>query len=113
MSLSTIREKAAKSSPKEFVIWYLRQPFVMIVWFMETFAKNRDRMKNLMARDGAASVLKTLVIATFLVWLGVFAFLANEESGDRLSCAVMDLLNQGGLIDEKPAGTGGSGQACF
>ena len=36
---------------KSWLIWYFRQPFVMIVWFMETFAKNRDRVKATLARQ--------------------------------------------------------------
>lgn len=75
-------------SARDWIVWYLRQPFRLIVWFMETFAKNRERLKAFMARGGVAAALKTVVIVTFLLWLGVFAFLASKEEGDRLTCAV-------------------------
>ncbi|MCG8389416.1 MAG: hypothetical protein MJA30_27945 [Cytophagales bacterium] len=81
----------SKQAVKDFVIWYLRQPFVMIVWFMETFAANRARLKAFMAEPRVASWVKTIIVATFFVWLLVFAFVATQEGGDRFTCAVKSL----------------------
>lgn len=75
----------------QWLVWYLRQPFRMIVWFMETFAKNRERMKTFMAQNRVASIFKTAVVATFVLWIGIFAFLASKEEGDRFTCAVKSL----------------------
>ncbi len=81
----------SKQSVKSFIIWYLRQPFVMIVWFMETFAKNRGALKAYLTRPKVASAVKTVIVATFFVWLGVFAFMSTDEGGDRFTCAVKSL----------------------
>ena len=75
-------------SPKDWLIAYLRQPFHMIVWVMETFAKNRKRLKAFLARDGVAGAFRTMVVATFFIWLAVFAFLATREDGNRFGCVV-------------------------
>ena len=76
---------------KSWLIWYLRQPFKMIVWFMETFAKNRKRLNELLARPGVGKVFRTVVLATFFGWLAVFALFASQEEGDRFTCAVKSL----------------------
>ncbi|WNJ99329.1 hypothetical protein L2D14_15840 [Thalassospiraceae bacterium LMO-JJ14] len=80
-----------KSKLKSWLIAYLRQPFNMIVWVMETFAKNRKRLAVFLAREKVASVFKAVVVATFFVWLGVFAFLSSSEEGDRFTCALKSL----------------------
>lgn len=80
-----------KAAFKSWLIWYLRQPFVMVVWFMETFAKNRAAVKAWAARPRVAAFVKTLIVGTFFAWLAVFAFLATSEQGDRFSCAVKSL----------------------
>lgn len=76
---------------KKWLIWYFRQPFVMIVWFMETFSKNRDRVKAMLARQSMSNIFKTVAIVTFFGWLVTAAFLANSEDGDRLTCAAKSL----------------------
>ncbi|MEQ8318887.1 MAG: hypothetical protein RH946_01385 [Rhodospirillales bacterium] len=80
-----------KNKLKSWLIAYLRQPIHMIVWVMETFAKNRKRLQTFMARDKVASIFKTVVVATFFVWLAVFAFLSTREDGDRFTCALKSL----------------------
>jgi len=78
---------------KKWLVAYLRQPFHLIVWVMETFAKNRKRVNAFMAREGVRRVFKTIVVATFFVWLAVFAFLATREDGNRFGCAVKSLIS--------------------
>lgn len=76
-----------------FVKSYLRVPFVGIVWIMETFVKNRARLKTLMAEPRVASIFKGAVVTTVLVWL-VIAVMANDEQRQRLSTAMQDLWTQ-------------------
>lgn len=80
-----------KNTFKTWLIAYLRQPFRLIVWVMETFAKNRARLAAFLAREKVASIFKATVVVTFFVWLGVFAFLSTREDGDRFACAVKSL----------------------
>lgn len=81
----------ASRSARDWLIWYFRQPFRLIVWFMETFAGNRERLKQFAARQGVAATIRSVVIITFFVWLGIFAFLSTEEAGDRFTCAAKSL----------------------
>lgn len=78
---------------KSWLIAYLRQPFVMIVWFMETFKKNRTRLKAFSEQQRVSSAFKTLIVTTFFVWLLIFAFISTEDGGDRFSCAVKSLYS--------------------
>ncbi len=80
-----------KEKFKKWLIAYLRQPFHMIVWVMETFTKNRARLKAFLEKDKVSSTFKTVVTITLFVWLGVFAFLATSEDGDRFTCAVKSM----------------------
>jgi len=82
-----------KEKYKKWLIAYLRQPFRMIVWVMETFAKNRARLNTFLEKDKVSSAFKTIITVTLFVWLGVFAFLATSEDGDRFSCAVRSLYS--------------------
>ena len=82
-----------KQRLKRWIIAYLRQPFHMIVWVMETFAKNRQRLKTFLECEKVASTFKTIVVVTLFVWLGVFAFLATREDGNRFTCAVKSLYS--------------------
>jgi len=68
---------------------YLRTPFVMIVWVMETYAKNRIRLKAFMAQPRVSKTFKIAVVVTTLVWLAV-AFMASPEYCQRLTDAVQD-----------------------
>lgn len=82
-----------RATLKSWLIAYLRQPFVLIVWFMETFKKNRERLTAFMARQRVSSIIKTVIVTTFFVWLLVFGFLSTEEGGDRFTCAVKSLYS--------------------
>jgi bacteriorhodopsin len=82
-----------RAKMKSWLIAYLRQPFVMIVWFMETFKKNRMRLKAFSERQKVSSIFKTLIVTTFFVWLLIFAFLSTEDGGDRFTCAVKSLYS--------------------
>jgi len=66
---------------------YLRAPFVMIVWVMETYTKNRDHLKAFMAQPRVAKTFKIAVVLTALGWI-VVALMANPEQGQRLTDAV-------------------------
>ena len=82
-----------RAKMKSWLIAYLRQPFVMIVWFMETFKKNRTRLKSFSERQKVSSIFKTVIVTTFFVWLLVFAFISTQEGGDRFTCAVKSLYS--------------------
>lgn len=82
-----------RAKMKSWLIAYLRQPFVMIVWFMETFKKNRVRLKALMEKQRVSSLVKTIIVTTFFVWLLVFAFISTQDGGDRFTCAVKSLYS--------------------
>lgn len=81
-----------KATLKSWVIAYLRQPFRLIVWFMETFAKNRARLKEFMARPRVVSAFKSVVTVTLFVWIAVFILIATHEDNDRFTCAVKSLM---------------------
>lgn len=82
---------------------YLRVPFVMIVWVMETYTKNRERVKSFMAKPRTAQVFKTAVVLTALVWI-VIGLTANEEQGQRFTDAVKNFWTETqSLSDEKRA----------
>lgn len=81
-----------KATFKSWAIAYLRQPFRLIVWFMETFAKNRVLLKEFMARPRVASGIKSVVTVTLFVWIAVFILLATHEDNDRFTCAVKSLI---------------------
>ena len=68
---------------------YLRTPFVMIVWVMETYAKNRARLKVFMADPRVAKTFKIAVVVTTFVWLAV-AYMSNPEQGQRLTDTVQE-----------------------
>ena len=63
---------------------YLRQPFVMIVWFMETYAKNTARLRILMTKPGAIKAFKIAIMFTMLVWI-VVGVMASDEDRGRLT----------------------------
>jgi len=69
---------------------YLRVPFVMIVWVMETYRLNRQRSKAFTARERIAKALKAVAVVTTIVWLAI-AVLAKPDSGQRLTDAVQGL----------------------
>jgi len=66
---------------------YLRVPFVMIVWVMETYTLNRARLKTFMAQPRTAQVFKWAIGVTALIWL-VVAMMASEQQGQRFTNAV-------------------------
>jgi len=53
---------------------YLSVPFSVIVFFMDSYKKNRAWLDGHLAQKRAAWALRTLVILTFLVWLAIWAF---------------------------------------
>ena len=67
---------------------YLRTPFVVIVWFMETYTKNRARMKAFMAEDGAKKMFQGAIMLTVVVWV-VVGLSASPEDRNRLTNALM------------------------
>ncbi len=99
-----------KNKLKRWIIAYLRQPIHMIVWMMETFAKNRKRLAAFTGREKVAATIKTLAVLTFFVWLGVFAFLSTTEDGNRFTCAVKSMWPDADMTGcevqpwQKPAG---------
>lgn len=94
---------------------YLRVPFSMIVWVMETYAANRGRLARFMARPLVARVFKGAVLLTFLAWLGIAFLIADEEAGVRFEEAVRTYVPQTvdwGLLDKEGASEEGGGEAA-
>lgn len=86
---------------------YLRVPFALIVWVMETFVANRSRLSAFMAKPRVASIFKIAVIVTFVAWLGIAFLIADDEAGQRFNDAIRDFIPQtadweflGGKADE-------------
>lgn len=77
---------------KAFIFWYLRQPFVTIVWFMETFARNRARVKDLMGRPMVRQAFTWMLVVTGAAWLAI-ALLAGDRHGERFDCALRTLVD--------------------
>lgn len=63
---------------------YLRVPFVMIVWFMETYAKNTTRVRIFMAKPDVIKVFKLAIAFTMLAWI-VIGVMASDEDRGRLT----------------------------
>ena len=66
---------------------YLRVPFVMIVWVMETYTKNRDSFRAFMAKPRVSMAFKVMLALTALAWV-IIGFSANEEQSGRLTNAM-------------------------
>ncbi|PHS78727.1 MAG: hypothetical protein COB59_05600 [Rhodospirillaceae bacterium] len=66
---------------------YFRVPFVMIVWVMETYTKNRESVREFMAKPRIASAFKVVLTLTALAWV-IVAWQASEEDGSRLTDAM-------------------------
>ena len=82
---------------------YLRVPFVMIVWIMETYASNRTRLRVFMAQPRVTTAFKVMLALTAVIWLGI-ALMAKEESGQRLTDAISDLRSDTeSLIEQREA----------
>lgn len=79
---------------------YLRTPFVMIVWVMETYAKNRARLKTFMAEPRVLKTFKIAVAVTALVWI-VVGFMANPEQGQRFTDAVKGFWSETKSLPEQ------------
>ena len=67
-----------------WLISYLRQPFVYIVWVMETYAKNTARLRIFMAKPNVAKAFKLAITFTMLVWI-VVGIMASDEDRGRLT----------------------------
>ncbi len=74
----------------KWLISYFRAPFIAIVWVMETYRKNRERLRTLMALPLVVKIFKMLLAVTLLSWL-TLAFMANEEQKERLTNAIRDV----------------------
>ncbi len=72
---------------------YLRVPFVMIVWVMETYAKNRERFRSFISQPRVAATLKWAIVMTAVVWIAV-GFMASDEDRGRLTEAVKGLWSE-------------------
>jgi len=79
---------------------YLRVPFVMIVWVMETYTKNRARLKTFMAQPRTAQMFKWAITLTALVWLAV-AVMANPQQGQRFTDAIKGLWSDTQNLSEQ------------
>ena len=77
----------------EAVKAYLRVPFTVIVWMMETYSKNRLRLRIYMAQSRTKTMFKWAITVTMLAWI-VIALIAREDQGQRLNDAI-----QGGWAD--------------
>ena len=64
--------------------WYLRQPFVMIVWVMETYTKNTARLRVFMTKPSSVKTFKLAITFTMLIWV-VVGFMASDEDRGRLT----------------------------
>lgn len=82
---------------------YLRVPFVMIVWVMETYTGNRDRMRGFLALPRARVGFKVMLAGTLAAWF-VVALMSDKDQGDRLSDALKDTWSETKtLSDERKA----------
>lgn len=79
---------------------YLRTPFVMIVWVMETYGKNRDRLRAFMDKPRVSLAFKVMLALTVVVWL-VIGFTASEEYRHRLTDAVQGLWSEAQDLNEQ------------
>jgi len=59
----------------------------MIVWVMETYTKNRDRIRAFMAKPRVSLAFKVMLALTAVAWITI-GFMANEEQGRRLTEAM-------------------------
>ena len=76
--------KMDKAKMKNGLIAYLRVPFTMIVWVMETYEKNRARVKVFMMGPRVASAFKIGLLLTAIIWV-VIGVTATDEDGQRLT----------------------------
>ncbi|MDH5489008.1 MAG: hypothetical protein OEX17_03675 [Rhodospirillaceae bacterium] len=68
----------------DWLISYLRQPFVFIVWVMETYTKNTTRARIFMAKPNVAKTFKLAITFTMLTWI-VVGIMASDEDRGRLT----------------------------
>ena len=69
------------------LIAYLRVPFVMIVWVMDTYTNNRDRFKNFMADPRVRNIYMGILVVTAVTW-GAILFTATDEDRSLLTDAM-------------------------
>lgn len=79
---------------------YLRAPFAAIVWVMETYSKNRERLRVFMAQPRTARIFKMAIVVTALAWI-VIALMANEEQGQRLTDALKGFWSETQSLSEE------------
>lgn len=87
----------------EVVKNYLRVPFIVIVWMMETYSHNRQRLRTFMAQPRTKIAFKWAITVTALAWI-VIAFMARDEHGQRLNDALIGVWGDTqNLIEEREA----------
>lgn len=69
---------------KNAVKAYFRVPFSMIVWVMETYAKNRAAVQVFMRTPRAAFIFKVALALTVAGWIYI-GVTASDEDGQRLT----------------------------
>lgn len=79
---------------------YLRVPFVVIVWFMETYARNRAKVKALMASPSATSLLAVAILLTIGAWI-MIGMNAKDEDKTRLTDTVKGLITDTRALSEE------------
>ena len=79
---------------------YFRVPFVMIVWVMETYTKNRAQFKTFLAKPRVALAFKVALALTAVAWLSV-ALMANQKDGERLTDAVKGIVNDAQSLNDQ------------
>ncbi len=77
-----------------FLKSYLRVPFAMIVWVMETFAANRGRVARFMRHPVVARVFRVLFVVTVIAWIAIAFYFGDEEAGRRFNEAIREYVPQ-------------------
>ena len=83
----TIRPEHAVYRATNMPEWlksYLRAPFVVIVWFMETYGKNSTRLRAFMAKPDITKIFKIAIGFTMVVWI-VVGVIASDDDRSRLT----------------------------
>ena len=84
---------------KNAVKAYFRVPFTMIVWVMETYAKNRATSQAFMTSPRAALALKIALAITVVAWIYI-GITATDEDGKRLTDTLKSLWSDTMQLNE-------------
>jgi hypothetical protein len=82
------------------LIAYLRVPFVMIVWVMDTYTNNRDRFKTFMADPRVRNIYMGILVVTAVAW-GSILFTATEEDKSLLTDALKGAWSDSQKLSEE------------